>query len=249
MSEEDLAPNRMSLQTMKNKYLSAQNGHRLLKKKADALDMKLRAIMLDLMNSKKNMGASFNKAFKSINEANYCVRDLSKQINESLSDHEHSTKTKMQTENVAGVFAPKFVNISERGKNNFSHMFLQQGGIYVKGCQVNFQSLLDELISIGSLTSSYRVIEEANKLTKRRVNALEHVVMPRISFNIEYINSELDELEREEFTRLKKVQDMKKKHKQIEDDYFISLGLKDPKEGGQKQYAVSSNFNVKDFDN
>ena len=79
---------------------------------------------------------------------------MSKQINESLANHEHSTKIKMQTDNVAGVFAPKFTNISERNKNNFGHMFLQTGGIYVKGCQMNFQSLLDELISIGSLTSS-----------------------------------------------------------------------------------------------
>lgn len=62
------------------------------------------------------------------------------------------------------------------------------------------------------------MIEEANKLTKRRVNALEHVVMPRIAFNIDYITSELDELEREEFTRLKKVQDMKKKHKEMEEE-------------------------------
>ena len=129
MSEEDLAPNRMSLQVMKNKYLSAQNGHRLLKKKADALDMKLRAIMIDLLNSKRTMGSSFQNAFKSMNEANYCVGDLSKQINESLANHEHSTKIKMQTDNVAGVFAPKFMNISERNKNNFGHMFLQTGGI------------------------------------------------------------------------------------------------------------------------
>jgi len=50
------------------------------------------------------------------------------------------------------------------------------------------------------------------------VNALEHVVMPKISFDLEFISSELDELEREEFSRLKKGQDMKKKHLQEEED-------------------------------
>jgi len=71
MSEgETLAPNRMTLQLLKNKYLSAQNGHRLLKKKADALDIKLRGIMLELLASKRNMGTSFERAFKSVNEAN-----------------------------------------------------------------------------------------------------------------------------------------------------------------------------------
>merc|ERR1712070_89176 len=51
----------------------------------------------------------------------------------------------------------------------------------------------------------------AIKVTNRRVNALEHVVIPRIENTIAYIISELDELEREEFFRLKKVQQRKRR--------------------------------------
>lgn len=46
-------------------------------------------------------------------------------------------------------------------------------------------------------------------ITNRRVNAIEHVIIPRTENTIKYINSELDELDREEFYRLKKVQDKK----------------------------------------
>jgi V-type H+-transporting ATPase subunit D len=48
-------------------------------------------------------------------------------------------------------------------------------------------------------------------MTNRRVNALEHVVIPRLENTISYINSELDEMDREEFFRLKKIQGKKKK--------------------------------------
>lgn len=48
-------------------------------------------------------------------------------------------------------------------------------------------------------------------MTNRRVNALEHVVIPRLENTIGYINSELDEMDREEFFRLKKIQGKKKK--------------------------------------
>lgn len=60
------------------------------------------------------------------------------------------------------------------------------------------------------LQSSFVALDKAIKVTNRRVNALEKVVQPKIEETISYIIGELDEMEREEFFRLKKVQEKKK---------------------------------------
>lgn len=62
------------------------------------------------------------------------------------------------------------------------------------------------------------ILDEVIKVTNRRVNALEHILIPRTENTIKYINSELDELDREEFYRLKKVQGKKKRDATIAEE-------------------------------
>lgn len=69
------------------------------------------------------------------------------------------------------------------------------------------------LVELASLQTSFITLDDVIKVTNRRVNALEHVVIPKIERTLDYITSELDEREREEFYRLKKIQEKKKKIK------------------------------------
>jgi len=81
------------------------------------------------------------------------------------------------------------------------------------------------------------ILDEVIKMTNRRVNALEHVVIPRLENTISYINSELDEMDREEFFRLKKIQGKKKKDtKEKELEEKKKREEKEAKEaGGEKE--------------
>lgn len=86
-----------------------------------------------------------------------------------------------------------------------------RGGQQVQKCKEAFHNAIQILIELASLQTSFYVLDEVIKLTNRRVNAIEHIIIPKIENTISYISSELDEQDREEFFRLKKVQTNNKK--------------------------------------
>lgn len=100
----------------------------------------------------------------------------------------------------------------EDADNAMSQIGLERGGYSIQKCREKFRTILDLLIQIASLQASFLTLDEKIKVTNRRVNALEHVVIPKFIGVYRYIEQELDEQAREDFFRLKKVLDNKKKH-------------------------------------
>ena len=72
------------------------------------------------------------------------------------------------------------------------------------------------MVQIATLQTQFKTLDHALKMTNRRVNALEFVLIPKINEIIAYIKDELDEIDREDFVRLKKTQDNKKKKKELQ---------------------------------
>ena len=88
---------------------------------------------------------------------------------------------------------------------------LGRGRLQVQRTKEAFRRVLGSLTQLAALQASFFILDEVIKVTNRRVNALEYVVVPRLETTIEYIGSELDEQDREEFFRLKKIQSVKTK--------------------------------------
>merc|ERR1711934_1275962 len=136
-------------------------------------------------------------------------------------------RIQQKVENVVGVQLPIFGLIKEGGEGEL--VGLSRGGQRISKCRETFVIALELLIRLASLQTSFVKLDEAIKITNRRVNALEHVVIPRIENTIAYIISELDELEREEFFRLKKVQAKKKEKMEQQEAEAKAAGI-DPNE-------------------
>lgn len=118
-----------------------------------------------------------------------------------------SVRVEGRTDNIAGVKIPVFSQQDCGSGDGVDGLGLAGGGGKIQQCREKFGALLKILIKLASLQTSFITMDEALKVTNRRVNALENVTIPRIEATLSYITSELDELEREDFTRLKKVKD------------------------------------------
>eukprot|EP00992_Anisonema_acinus_P015513 TRINITY_DN9776_c0_g1_i1.p1 TRINITY_DN9776_c0_g1~~TRINITY_DN9776_c0_g1_i1.p1 ORF type:complete len:188 (+),score=51.05 TRINITY_DN9776_c0_g1_i1:251-814(+) len=165
------------------------------------------------------------KANFSLAEAKYTAGDISMSVVESVRKRKNNAavKAKIRHDNVAGVKLPVFRLLEFQTEEDVG---IGKGGEQIRAVRSSFQRLLELIVKIASLQTSFITLDEAIKVTNRRVNALEKVVVPKIEATIAYIISELDELEREDFFRLKKVQKVKKRVAEAEELKLKQLGIR-----------------------
>jgi len=203
-------PSRGAQTIMKARLKGAEKGHSLLKKKSDALQMKFRTILKKIIDNKQTMGEVMKEASFSLAEAKFATGDFSHAVLQNV--NKAQIKIKTRKDNVAGVNLPVFESYQDGADSN-ELAGLAKGGQQLKRLKANYQKAIEMLVELASLQTSFVTLDVVIKTTNRRVNAIEHVIIPKIERTLAYIISELDELEREEFYRLKKVQDKKKKIK------------------------------------
>lgn len=126
-----------------------------------------------------------------------------------------SFRVRARQENVSGVLLPAFdvirtssssttTNSSSSNSSpggDFNLTGLGRGGQQVLKARDAYAKAVESLVELASLQTAFMILDEVIRLTNRRVNAIEHVVIPKLENTIKYIMSELDEMDREEFFR------------------------------------------------
>ncbi|KAG9791533.1 V-type proton ATPase subunit D [Exophiala dermatitidis] len=238
---EAVFPTRQALGLMNAKLKGAQTGHSLLKRKSEALTKRFREILKRIDEAKRKMGRVMQIAAFSLAEVTYAVGgDICYQIQESVKTARFRIKTKQ--ENVSGVYLPQFEGYTIEEINDFGLTGLGKGGQQVQRCRETYTRAVETLVELASLQTAFTILDEVIKIVNRRVNAIEHVIIPRTENTIKYINSELDELDREEFYRLKKVSGKKQRDQAAAD---AEVALQREKE---KAKGVSENENEKEVE-
>ncbi|CAN6467318.1 unnamed protein product [Victoria cruziana] len=205
----NVVPTVTMLGVMKARLIGATRGHALLKKKSDALTVQFRQILKKIVSAKESMGDIMKTSAFALTEAKYAAGDNVKHV--VLENVRSATlKVRSRQENVAGVKLPRFEYFND-GETKNDLTGLARGGQQIQLCRAAYVKAIEVLVELASLQTSFLTLDEAIKTTNRRVNALENVVKPRLENTISYIKGELDELEREDFFRLKKIQGYKKR--------------------------------------
>lgn len=188
-------------------------------------------------------GATF-----SISEAVWAAGDFRKKVVDAPQRERSLIRVRIKKDNVAGVKLPVFSLYRIQGTDNeLDTLGITGGGRQITKSREKFTQLLEGLIKLGSLQTSFITLDEAIKVTNRRVNALDNVVIPKIINTVSYITSELDEIEKEEFFRLKKVLKVKaRKIQEEEEEEKIRLAEmleEEAKTGGNSKHHTTSSTN------
>lgn len=207
-TREPVFPTRANLGFVKGRLKGATTGHSLLKRKSEALTKRFREITQRIDEAKRKMGRVMQVAAFSLAEVTYAAGDVSYQVQQSVKSATFRIRAKQ--ENVSGTYLPQFESYIVEG-SDFGLTGLGRGGQQIQKCRQVYGRAVETLVELASLQTAFVILDEVIKVTNRRVNGLDQFIIPRLENTIKYINSELDEVDREEFFRLKKVQDKKRR--------------------------------------
>lgn len=207
---------------MKTKLKGATQGHTLLKRKSEALTKRFRDITHKIDDAKMKMGEVMQKAAFSLAEVSYATGDnIAIQVQESAKLPRFTVAAR--EENVSGVRLPSFRVTLNKDIDDFKMTGLGRGGQQVNKAKTVYAHAVEALVELASLQTAFVTLDEVIKVTNRRVNAIEHVIIPRTENTIKYIDAELEEAEREEFFRLRKI--LAKKQRDAEQQTIQSKKL------------------------
>ena len=199
-------PTRMELTKQKKKLLSATRGHKLLKDKRDDL---VRQFM-DLIKENMDLRLKVEKGLKAANMEFAVARaGMSEQVlNTALMATGKTLEIKQQFKNVMSVEIPKFQTKNDIKENDiYSYGYAFTAGD-LDDAVYSLSSVFEDMLKLAQVEKSCQLMASEIEKTRRRVNALEHVIIPEALDNIKYITMKLDENERSTQIRLMKVKDM-----------------------------------------
>ncbi len=200
-------PTRMELTRLKKKLATATRGHKLLKDKRDELMRLFLERVRENRRLRKQVEAGILAANKDFMLARAAMQDPV--LNTALLAPKQKVSLENTTENVMSVEVPKFTfhTRTPQESDMFSYGFAFTSGDLDDAIE-SLAAVFPAMLRLAESEKACQLMASEIEKTRRRVNALEHVMIPQLQETIRYITMKLDENERSTQVRLMKVKDM-----------------------------------------
>lgn len=207
MAVTQTTPTRMELTRLKKKLVTAVRGHKLLKDKRDELMRQF----LDLAKENMELRKAVEKGIRKAN-ANFVTAKASmpeEALHTALMAPKQEVYLEAERKNVMSVEIPVFEYRTRTADPNdiYSYGFAFTSGDLDDAVR-SLADVLPQMLELAEKEKACQLLAAEIEKTRRRVNALEHVMIPETRESIRYITMKLDENERSSQIRLLKVKDM-----------------------------------------
>lgn len=199
----DVKPTRSELMKVKNKIKLAKGGYNLLKKKRDGLILDFFDILKEAKSLKQELTEEYIEAFDKMKIARTLESDMKiKSMAMAIREKPEVIVTK---KNIMGVVVPKITS-NEVKKDIKSRGFgILDSSSSIDESTAAYEKVLEKVIKAAEVETAMKKLLQEIEKTKRRVNALEFSVMPKLKGQENFIKLRLEEMERENIFRLKKI--------------------------------------------
>jgi V/A-type H+-transporting ATPase subunit D len=211
---EDVKPTRKNLMEIEDRIELSERGHDTLEQKRDGLIMEFMDILDQAQDVRSDLNQNYEEAQDTINKARAMEGDVAvRGAAAALKEHPELTT---QSKNIMGVVVPQIEsskvrkNLDERGYG------LLGSSARIDEAADAYEELIESIILAAEVETAMKKMLDEIETTKRRVNALEFKLLPELRNNQEYIEQKLEEQEREEIFRLKKIKAKKEAEEKAE---------------------------------
>ena len=207
MANSQIIPTRMELAKMKHKLAIAVKGHKLLKDKRDELMRQFMIMVKENMELRKKVEAGIKAANTNFVIARAGMDEHA--LNTALMAPKQKVELDVSAKNVMSVNIPKFEIKTRTDDPNdiYSYGFAFTSGD-LDGAVKSLADVLPDMLELAEKEKACQLMADEIEKTRRRVNALEYVVIPDSQETIKYITMKLEENDRDTKTRLMKMKDL-----------------------------------------
>jgi len=202
-----VSPTRMEVLKLKKRLILARRGHRLLRDKQDELMRNFLSLIEEIKALRTEVDRELFEAYRSFLIARSTMpREF---LDEALALSQVEISVEVKYIPLLNLRVPDF-ELKIEG-DYFSYGFLNTS-IELDRALKRYREVITRMVELSEKEKRIEMLSYEIERTRRRVNALEHVLIPNITETIGYINMKLEELERSNLVRLMKIKDIVRRH-------------------------------------